>query len=344
MPEVEPYAFVSLPQGGPDRKPPLLHERFHAEAMSGKLTCRLTAKTPLFVYDKRFASLKRDGHEECSFPVRDNVAIIPGSSIKGVIRSVAEAVESCCLTLFDRKYPASGVTKLEVDEPPGYGHCLELHHLCPACRLFGSLNSEEVFSGRVAIGDARTEQNGFLKCEAITLDVLSTPKPERSSTKYLDRHGNILGRKFYRHRLNGVLTRDRGKRRNNQNKTVKPVDTGTAFSFEVEYTDLREEELRLLLYALILEPSMWHKIGMGKPLGMGSACIEIIRWTGVNRSDRYRNFGGGISRPMEKDDLKTELDAWLQPYVTSQAQNLLDLREVWKWNHSNEVRYQTRRP
>jgi CRISPR/Cas system CSM-associated protein Csm3 (group 7 of RAMP superfamily) len=344
--EVEPYVFVRLPDSEPVRKPPLLHDRYHQEGLSGLLACRLTAKTPLFVYDRSFVQQVGQGHERASFAVRNGVAAIPGSSLKGVIRCVAEAVEPCCFTLFDGFYRGGGVTRgqrLKARLPRGYWHCSRLNQLCPACRLFGSLEGDMHFAGKTVISDAQAGPGDYELAEWTVLDVLSAPKPEGRPRLYTGPDGEtVRGRKFYRHRLDGVLTR-LGGRQDRQNKTVRPVAAGAVFTFDVEYADLREEELRLLLYAVALEPGLWHKIGMGKPIGLGSAHIEITAWTQLDRHARYHTLGSGVAEPLVGEALQAELDDWLRPYRNGTAPNLQDLREVWRNQHDYDVRYQTRR-
>lgn len=346
MPErqqVDPYGFVRL-EGRPERLAAIPHHRFNGH--SGRLTCRLTAKTPLFVYNPQFARrVGRGGHEEARFPVRDGEATIPGSSLKGVIRSVAEAVGPSCFTLFDGPaYRGSGITRgqrVHVELPSGYRHCTKRNQLCPACRIFGFLRGREVHTGKVNISDATAPQGSYELMNFITLEVLSAPKPEGRPKAYVIQQGRrniVRGRKFYRHRLDGVLTRAGGKR-DRQNKTVQPVASGAVFTFEVEYNDLREDELRLLLYALVLEPGLWHKVGMGKPIGLGSAHIEIREWAQIDRQARYKALGGGMTAPRTGEALQTELDTWLQPYRQSDAPNLQDLRELWRYEHNYDVRY-----
>src|SRR5262249_33186071 len=154
-PQVEPYDFVPL-VGKPQRQAPGGHDRYSAGRYSGLLKCRLTARTPLFIYDPRFVRRVDQNHETVNFPIFGGVAIIPGSSLKGVIRSVVEAVEACCFTLpspFPHQYRGSGITRnkeITVRLPAGFEHCHEKmavakdHHkpaaLCPACRPFGSLH------------------------------------------------------------------------------------------------------------------------------------------------------------------------------------------------------------
>lgn len=344
---VDPYGFVRL-VGKPKRLPATPHHRF--QGYSGRLNCRLTAKTPLFVYAPNFARLIGAGHEQARFPVRAGTAIIPGSSLKGVIRSVAEAVEASCFTLFnERGYRGSGITGgmfLRVDLPKGFQHCSDRNRLCPACRMFGSLQRGMVHAGKVSIGDATAPKGSYELMDFITLDVLSTPKPEARPAAYTVEKGGknvVLGRKFYRHRPDGVLQRT-GQKKDHQNKTVQPVAPGTTFTFEVRYNDLREGELRLLLYALALEPDLYHKVGLGKPIGLGSAQIEIVGWERIDRAARYRTLGGGMEPLITGTALAAELEKWLRPYRESREANLEDLRELWRYDHDYDVRYQPPKP
>jgi CRISPR/Cas system CSM-associated protein Csm3 (group 7 of RAMP superfamily) len=338
---VDPYYFVQL-VGEPELKEGTPHHSFEGE--SGILTCHLTTQTPLFVYNPHFARRKGSGHEEAKFPVRRGEAIIPGSSLKGVIRSVAEAIEPSCLTLFTGTYSGSGITEgkvLVAQAPPGYERCSDVNRLCPACRLFGALRGGAVFTGKVSISDAVAKPGDYDLTGDVVLDVLHNPKPEGRPRTYTQSDGKtIRGRKFYRHRLDGIQTR-MGEQKDRHNKTVQPVDAGAAFTFSVEYNNLRPEELRLLLYALVLEPGLWHKIGMGKPLGLGSAHIEVTEWVKIDRKARYQKLGGGLDAPLSGDALQAAIDEQVADYRNSKAANLEDLREVWRYDHNYEVRYQT---
>ncbi len=336
---IDPYGFVRL-VGQPKRKPATRHHKFEGE--SGVLTCRLTTKTPLFIYNPGFARTIRGGHEAAQFPIRNKQAIIPGTSLKGVIRSVAEAVEASCLTLFDGQYRGSGITRgktLNAWLPRGYQKCSDLNRLCPACRLFGMLDKGAVFMGKVSTGDAQAKPGHYTLLSNVVLDVLSTPKPEGRPKFYTDGK-TIRGRKFYRHQLDGVLTR-LGHKQDHQNKTVQPIDANAEFTFTVDYADLRPEELRLLLYALVLEPGLWHKIGLGKPIGLGSVQIEIMEWIKIDRQARYKTLGGGLATPLTKDALQAAIDEQLIFYHRNPAQNLEDLRQIWCYEHNYEVCYQT---
>ena len=354
-PQVEPYDFVPL-VGLPERKRPVGHHRYTEGRYNGLMECQLTAKTPLFVYDPRFILRVDRGHETVNFPVFRGMAVIFGTSLKGVIRNVVEAIEPCCFTLpidweeGKRLYKGSGITQgklVEVALPdPEFKHCDDLSRLCPACRLFGSLDHQGnwAYAGKVSISDAHSPPGEYALMDYITLDVLSTPKPEGRPQAYL-REGNVIrGRKFYRHRYPpDVLERAPDKsgrpRRDRQNKTVQPVKEGSVFHFTVEYSDLDREELRLLLYALVLEEGVWHKVGLGKPIGLGSVQIEIVKWTQIDRQARYRALGEGIAPPLEGESLRAELTKWLQPYHDSQAEPIKKLRQILRPDPNVDVRY-----
>jgi len=369
-PWVEPYDFVPL-VGRLKREEPIWHDRYHGEnegRYSGMLECRLTAKTPLFIYDPRFVRRADRGHETVDFPVFKGVAIIPGMSLKGVIRSVVEGVEACCFTLptdwgrdGTRIYRGGGITRgklLKARLPKGFEHCHEQGEenrskmLCPACRLFGSLDpaGKWAYAGKVSISDARSVRGEHTLMKHLTLDVLSTPKPEGRPRAYTLKDGRtIKGRKFYRHRYPpDVLERDsdrRGQpRRDRQNKTVQSVQEGSVFHFAVDYTDLDTDELRLLLFALALEEGLWHKIGLGKPIGLGSAHIEIVKWTRIDRAARYRALGGGVTPPLENDTLDAELAEWLGPYYQSRTESIQKLRDILRPDPNVDVRYIVQRP
>ncbi|MGH8473062.1 MAG: RAMP superfamily CRISPR-associated protein, partial [Gammaproteobacteria bacterium] len=154
----------------------------------------MTAMTPIFTYDPRFVRRVHLGHETANFPVFNRIAQIQGSSLKGVIRSLIEAIEPCCVAVpapFRKTYRGTGITRgkeLTVRLPAGFEHCDEgiepgkgrcwPKALCPACRLFGSLDpgGRWAYAGKVSIGDARSAPGEYQLLPHVTLDVLSTPK------------------------------------------------------------------------------------------------------------------------------------------------------------------------
>jgi hypothetical protein len=88
---------------------------------------------------------------------------------------------------------------------------------------------------------------------------------------------------------------------------------------------------------------MAHKVGMGKPVGLGSARIEIVGWEWIDRQARYRQWSSGVTG-LEGGDLDTEIARWRDRYYQEYAfwrESLADLRRIWKWDPAStvEIRY-----
>ncbi len=335
---MNPYGFVRF---GPatQREPAIRYEQFNG--LSGRFRCRLTALTHLFI-PKTQETRKREHQTLTLLRSAEGLPLLPGSSLKGVIRSVAEAISGSCLTL-----PLGQRGEVEYrDRPPvtyriprGFEHCRDAVHLCPACRIFGSLSGGNPFLGKIGLSDAFAVRP--LEMETMTIEALMEPKP-RHGAWYEDpqQHGLMRGRKFYCHRPLGPR---RTTVKTEYNKTIEAVRPGAVFEFDLDYTNLTEAELALLVFALTLESGMAHKVGMGKPVGLGSARVEIVEWEQVDRQARYRQFGSGMTT-LAGDALTTEIAQWQRKYYqayTNWKESLADLRRIWTWNpdSAEDVRY-----
>ncbi len=335
---MNPYAFVRFGKPGP-KEEAIKHERFTGH--SGCISCRLTARTHLFI--PKTQSVSKVSHTKLQLmrgPGR--VPLLPGSSLKGVVRSVAEAISGSCLVLPQPrggKVEYRGRPSVSYRIPKRFEHCRDADHLCPACRLFGSLSGGKAFLGKVALSDALAV--GDTETEWITIEALMEPKPRHKAWyEDPDQRGVMRGRKFYYHRPAGPrLTAKKDK----YNKTVEAVKPDAVFEFSVEYTNLTDDELALLVFALVLEPEMCHKVGMGKPVGLGSAKIEIVKWEQIDRQARYRRIGSGVT-VLEADALGAEVARWREEYqriYADWATSLADLRRIWTWDPdtTEDVRY-----
>lgn len=70
-----------------------------------------------------------------------------------------------------------------------------------------------------------------------------------------------------------------------QHTRMKPVVGGKKFTFQVHFENLTAVELGALQWALTVPDC--HRLGMGKPLGMGVAQLEKVELQVNGRSDRY---------------------------------------------------------
>lgn len=107
-----------------------------------------------------------------------------------------------------------------------------------------------------------------------------------------DSDGPVLrGRKFYWHRQNPAAPNPPNDNLNVQS-IYHPLPAGSAFTFTVAFERLALVELGGLLESLALPDGHAHKLGLGKPLGLGSVRIDVD-WPAsriADIRDRYRSL------------------------------------------------------
>lgn len=329
---MNPYDFVSLPDRV-RREPVTTHEKFRGR--SGRMRCRLTAITPLFIPQtqagggtQQFMTARYNGKD---------LPVIPGSSLKGVIRSVAEAVSESCIGLSGELFERGDVSpKYRGDVRPDFRTCTELSHLCPACHMFGMVSSKSHVLGKVSLSDARTAIGSFQAGAPMILKPLMEPKPRH--TAFYRPEGKIAGRKFYFHHSGPPKTSIQATQ---FTKTVTPLEgldaqnnPCTIFEFDVTFNNLADDEYSLLVFALALTEEMRHKVGGGKPLGLGTVKIEITEILETDPNQRYRGLsaraaGETASTVLAGDALRTHLQAATAPITTTPSPSLEDLQYIW---------------
>ncbi len=138
----------------------------------------------------------------------------------------------------------------------------------------------------------------------VTLKILDSPKPPSPALyfKHNNGTGNYIskqelsaqrhypqGRKFYIHqKMEGNPWETR--RPNDpckQKVKVTPVIDGAVFYFHIDFDNLSDIELGLLLYSLSPSDTFHHKLGMGKPIGLGTVKIKPVGLFTINRKERY---------------------------------------------------------
>jgi CRISPR-associated protein (TIGR03986 family) len=150
----------------------------------------------------------------------------------------------------------------------------------------------EHIMGRVSFEDANFTGDKNQAFEATTSPkILSSPKPTtfqhyleqpqgintpRGQLKNWNGNAPIRGHKMYWHRKNpnwseGKPIRDRN---DTQHTIITPIKTGSTFKGTIRFENLTEVELGALLFVLELKENLCHKIGMAKPLGLGSVHIS----------------------------------------------------------------------
>ena len=183
--------------------------------------------------------------------------------------------------------------------------CSSLKSLCPACKLFGftpdnkNAGSTKSLKGRLYFSSATPKPGSQISFKENTLlKILGSPHPT-STNFYLTnkkekktitvenggydaKNAALRGRKFYWVQGNGEhpLSESAFKSSNPAqaspfNRWVELLEPGTVFTFNIDFENLTQEELSLLLWAIELDDGMYHRLGMGKPLGLGTVKLTI---------------------------------------------------------------------
>lgn len=182
-------------------------------------------------------------------------------------------------------------------------------------------------AGRVSISIGLADAEKVKTEPAITLKELSSPKPPSPALYFKPTQGDgyvsktnlaesssnftLRGRKTYLHawrdeqdkvvRLDdsGTTNNQRGRdpwtskyhgqqdAGNKRRVKVEPISAGQTFTFHIDFHNLNERELQQLCATLQPAPEFEHRLGMGKPLGLGSVKIKISSLELVDRMTRY---------------------------------------------------------
>ena len=317
---MNPYDFVRIAWSqGVKRRPATRPHRF--QGTSGRIQGTITTLTPLFIPSYR--------QQTTHITNRKGEAIIPGTSLKGLIRSLVETIGPGCWWLF-KSGPGGRL-------PHPFRQCQNHEELCVACRLFGLIKGKTLLLGNVGFEDAICVEH--TPDSPMYTPSLMNPRPRHSW--YRDDQGHVVGRKFYFHNTQTIQDR----RQTNYNRHIRPVAPENTFTFWAQFTNLADDELRLLLYALLLEPTMRHKIGYAKPAGLGSVKIELTRLELIDYAQRYTTSDQGNST-YTGAELQEFMAQQIFPYTENQTSvTLTDLRRIWAWPPPDDVvfGYPTRR-
>src|SRR5579863_9989197 len=117
---MNPYDFVRIDwDRPPERRKPVWHHRLTGtegqHPYSGSIELDIYVETPLFVADPRTVAADPRRPAQ-SIKNKPGDYIIPGSSLKGMLRTIVEALGNGCLTLFDGRYEGDVNYRFKVPE------------------------------------------------------------------------------------------------------------------------------------------------------------------------------------------------------------------------------------
>jgi len=253
----KPYALVPFPNKKPPLKHPVGHDRYRNDRLHGKLILKLTVKTAVHVSTGIVAMGTDVG---ARIPLIKTMAagkqkqlLIPGSSLKGVVRSAFEAITNSTLAVVSGKYKQ----KMPKDRLP----CRKKEQLCPASLVFGALDWQGLIHFTDATCADKRPTTGFMPS-------LYRPRPEERQAYF--RNHVAAGRKFYYNAVNAVSGGDNG---------IPMQQAGTEYVFKttLHFSNLSWPELGTLLVVLGQDKSypMALRVGGGKPIGMGTLTVDI---------------------------------------------------------------------
>ena len=196
--------------------------------------------------------------------------------------------------------------------------------LTPAECLLGVVSEDvrtqfQALTSRLQFNDALCVTAGHCYPDEI-LQIMASPHAKSPAFYYNQKHGRAAakmrfqldpndpdavfpnGRKVYLHQSKQFL-REHWKEhplaatKNDKQRTrVSLVREGEVFAFQLQFSNLSGAELRLLIESL--QPSTFyrHRVGLGKPLGLGRINLEIVGLEVEDRSQHYQQNAKEIER------------------------------------------------
>lgn len=302
-PVEKPYELLDFATEQPQRRPGIGHDALHRGTLTGQIELYLITRTPVQVANGSFDVIKtKDGEEiiaQGSSVQRyeqgqqlTRQPVLPGSSVKGMLRSLVEIMAPCCV--------ASVANSVRNELPDGLKRCTKLAQLCPACRLFGMSGSgKENYLGQVSIEDALLLDGGQV--------IVRTPllwAPARGA--------RTLPQRYYRgKRLKGRKLYYPSQPARGPDARIA-IKAGSTLRTVIHFINVTPGELGLLVAALGLHPDYRFipKLGAGKPVGMGSVETYINRIVVYNAIHKQGRLGGKAAIYRE-EGLPPQIKGWV---------------------------------
>lgn len=336
------YGFVPFEtqQVGRESFEDYAHDQLRADLHHGQWTFCLTNTTNILI---------NTGTTEDGYPKEKNATktwlkskhpdhagqpVIPGSSLKGMVRSVYEVLTHSCLFLASKQYKDQKESKknhpvylhpnrYEVEKKyhPWLESCQKKNgpvELCPACRMFGTITKGKRnpnWKGRVFISDGLLQNSAELMSKMVDVPLLFAPRPKSrsNSEKYPDYflQGKMAGRKSYlvRRKAYGPSTNDRliAERSDKipivKGEALKPYHH---FTVRVRYQNLTGAEVEALWKSILLEDGLRHLLGTAKAHGWGACYFTLTDWQTMDPAARYRGGSGMETIPESASDTKVK--------------------------------------
>ncbi len=175
----------------------------------------------------------------------------------------------------------------------------------------GESDKALAYAGRVLFshGILQEEEGKEPYMDEVTLKILASPKPpcpcmyfyckkngsyvfpSKAEPKPMKKRFTPQGRKMYLHKNieidDSPWEAEKPEENCKQKAKITPLKSGSTFHFHIDFENLTKNELGLLLYSLRPSPDFMHKIGMGKPIGLGTVEVTPLVLLTIDRTKRY---------------------------------------------------------
>ncbi len=306
--EPKPFFWMTATRAPRKERPPD-HDRFAGD--SGRLNLRLQVVSDyLYVGSGQFELATVGGRQQAyyAFARRDGQLVIPGSSLKGAVRAVLEAISNSCVSQRHRSESVRSTHVLCDSDGP----------VCPACRLFGSTRRR----GRVHFSDAVPV--GDVKGEVIKIAELWPPR-------------NAKGRKFYR---SGRMRRlDLTPARNF--RFIEAVPRGSRFAFSLYFENVRPAEMGLVLRSMGLDLGDSGRLVQAFPVKVGGAkprCLGAVRFEAT--ALWLVTPGPRLLAALAGEGSEAAPEEALRGWLSAPSEGLLD-RQAWEQLRHNAAQQDT---
>lgn len=342
-----PYRMIPIREGI-RRSNPYTDEKWRGK--SGTITCTIENLTLLFI------GVGKDDPQHERFFKKNGVFTIPGSSLKGMLRSLSEIAGGGCFAT-NHKGSGKNYSNLPIEV---YRACSDNRNLCIACRMFGMIGSGQgarIHKGNVHISDAILIHEPAANQREVSCEVMMMNHGAKHVSFYKNPHTKRLDglcRKMYFHQpkqAESVPPINDNLRKKNSDKMQRifALAPGHQFEFQIQFSNLAADEYNMLVYALALEDKvnvhigeqriplegpMRHKIGFAKPLGMGSCYIKIMEINYLdNPEKRFSTLSSGTTAQVFKDaELINEINRASAQYRGDQCLTMQTLRKMMVWD------------
>jgi CRISPR/Cas system CSM-associated protein Csm3 (group 7 of RAMP superfamily) len=246
------------------------HQQYTHTLLTGEIRGDFTALQPLHVGTGLYTPPAQLGIDSDvplvkSFHQAQGVLTVPGSSLKGPIRSLVEAITYSCVNKTRNFWGRH--------ERDDYGECTyrsQRHEgeLCVACRMFGAMG----FEGQIRFADAPQTAG------AVGLHFIPAQYQPRGEKE----------RRHYPHALQDP--RD-------PQWPLQIASPGSVFEFHVQFQNLEAGQLGLLLLALGQgAPPICLKIGAGKNSGLGAVRFRVLQAARINVEKLYLTYDSSAAQ------------------------------------------------